>query len=73
LDSLANGLNTTPAYLMGWEKSTERNTKKTELCRTHELKYCSRWIDEISLTMLTDEERTKLFEYAKFLMSIRNK
>lgn len=70
LDSLANALNTTPAYLMGWENSNG-------MCHGHDedivfnIKHIETWRKEFSGCMLTEEESQKLIEYARFLISIR--
>lgn len=70
LDSLANALNTTPAYLMGWENSNG-------WCHGYEedsglkMKHVRTWCDEVGHTILTEEESRKLIEYAKFLISLR--
>lgn len=76
LDSLAKALNTTPAYLMGWENSNS-------ICHGHEniipsvdapeIKYFSEWFTEYGFNQLTDEECKKVIEYTKFLLSMRNK
>ena len=72
LDSLANALNTTPAYLMGWENSNG-------VCHGHErneppeMKYMVKWITEMGLNSLTEDECLKVLEYAKFLVTQRDK
>lgn len=60
LDSLANALNTTPAYLMGWE-NTHGVFENIE----------PKWYDEFELDTFNNEEQQKIIEYAKFLLSIR--
>lgn len=68
LDCLAEALNTTPAYLMGWESVEER------ICGNDaEIEYMERWYKEIGNQLFTSEEHEKLIEYAKFLISLRDK
>lgn len=71
LDSLANALNTTPAYLMGWENSNELNVQKYTEINTSEFKYVPRWFEEFGTNVFNDEEHEKIIEYAKFLLSQR--
>ena len=59
LDSLADALNTTPAYLMGW------TTDNTEVQRVNQ------WNEEFSAELFSDEEYKKIVEYGKFLISQR--
>ena len=66
LDSLAEALNTTPAYLMGWENSSSNYTVH-EAYESLEPK----WYDEFELDSFNNEEREKIIEYARFLLSIR--
>ena len=69
LDSLADALNTTPAYLMGWETQQENiNIGDTDSTETL---YISKWLTEIGTNVLNEEECKKIAEYAKFLLSIR--
>lgn len=65
LDSLASALNTTPAYLMGWENINKTFSKSNE--ETH----MTQWFDEIGNGVLSKEECEKIMEYAKFLLSLR--
>ena len=68
LDSLADALNTTPARLMGWDTNeTYVNTHKPEL------DYMNQWYTETGSVIFTSEEHSKLMEYAKFLLSMRDK
>lgn len=66
LDSLANALNTTPAYLMGWESSNNTYEVRESFTAIE-----PKWYDEIVLDGFNSEEREKLLEYARFLLSIR--
>lgn len=71
LDSLANALNTTPAYLMGWETSENNTYTVYEDTKTTEMEYVSKWITDVGVNMLNEDECKKVMEYAKFLLSIR--
>lgn len=68
LDSLADALNTTPAHLMGWDepRTVTYNSKL-------EMEHFERWHEEIGNHYFSNEEHEKLIEYAKFLISQRNK
>lgn len=68
LDSLAEALNTTPAYLMGWE-TADAHYAIHETSNTIE----SKWHSEFEINAFNTEEREKIMEYAKFLLSIREK
>lgn len=80
LEPLAKALNTTPQYLMGWDKKlsgmrmadgdnesmyfadNERNVKQVAI-----------WHGTFGINAFSDEEFEKLLEYAKFLISLREK
>ena len=70
LDSLAEALNTTPAYLMGWESSSVQYTGYEEINRP-EAEQVSAWFDEFGVNTFNADEHRKLVEYARFLLSIR--
>lgn len=69
LDPLAEALKTTPQFLMGWinidDIESERRTRVTEQSK--------KWNDEFPAGLFTDEEVQKLSEYARFLISQRDK
>lgn len=70
LDSLADALDTTPAYLMGWSDDSEENTQEEELGL--KMKHVEIWRKEFDHSvLLTEEENQKLLEYARFLISQR--
>ena len=71
LDSLANALNTTPAYLMGWSENHVETNSSNEVPTSPEIKYLHKWFAEHDLNSLTEDECNKVLEYAKFLISIR--
>lgn len=71
LDSLAAALNTTPAYLMGWENVSNDVYHGYETINETEAAHVSTWYDEFGDNVFNDEEHQKLIEYAKFLLSIR--
>lgn len=60
--SLAEVLDTTPSFLMGW---TEDDTFTKQQARDI--------VDALPLDLLTDDELEKLVEYAEFLVSQRKK
>lgn len=66
LDSLADALDTTPAYLMGWSDRLYVRNKKFDLG------YMDRWYQEVGHKVFTGDEHAKLMEYAKFLITLRN-
>ncbi len=81
LDPLADALNTTPAYLMGWVSKDFISTRMSEgenesiyysVNKTNVL-HVDRWHKEFGLNPFTDEEHEKLIEYAKFLLFMREK
>ena len=73
LDSLANALNTTPAYLMGWNDS--KNTAYAVIVPNapQDSLYMTRWIDEFGIDAFNEEEYEKVMEYARFILSTRDK
>lgn len=71
LDSLAEALNTTPAYLMGWENPAHNTSVVYENVTPMETEYVSKWITEVGVNMLNEDEYEKVMQYAKFLLSIR--
>ena len=73
LDSLANALNTTPAHLMGWD-NVENNTSEIRMPDSPEDSiYMTKWIDEFGINTFNEEEYKKVVEYARFLLSMRDK
>ena len=72
LDSLANALNTTPAYLMGWSEKYNEKFTNDKATSSPEMTYLYKWFGEYDLNFLTEDECAKVLEYAKFLVSIRN-
>lgn len=71
LDSLAEALNTTPAYLMGWDNSDEGSYIVHETINPVDLDHMSRWMVEVGNNILNEDEYNKVIEYAKFLLSLR--
>lgn len=70
LEPLAIALDTTPQYLMGW---TEELTLSPSDLLTHKdhMDYVKTWYSQFGVSAFTEEERNKIFEYAKFLLSQR--
>ena len=71
LDCLADALNTTPAYILGWTNNTD--THENNKYAKDKLKHLELWCDEFQNEEFSDEEYLKIFEYTRFLISIRNK
>lgn len=72
LDSLADALNTTPAYLMGWENVNQLDYAGYEEINKTEVNQVSMWYREFGSNTFNDEEHQKLIEYGRFLLSMRN-
>lgn len=76
LEPLANALETTPHYLMGWEAPEVLELRIVvdgrELIFTgsenSSLRKIEEWYKAFGFAGLTDEEYDKLFEYTKFLL-----
>lgn len=89
LGPLAKALNTTPAYLMGWDSkpnstmntitdyyrlSTEDLTKGELECEGNvRIERFKIWAKKFDKYVFTDEEHNKLVEYAEFLLYQREK
>lgn len=89
LGPLAKALNTTPAYLMGWDSkpnsmidtitdyyrlSTEDLSKGKVECEDNvRIKRFKVWAKKFDKYVFTDEEHSKLVEYAEFLLHRREK
>lgn len=89
LGPLAKALNTTPAYLMGWDSkpnstintitdyyrlSTEDLTKGELECKDNvRIERFKIWAKKFDKYVFTDEEHSKLVEYAEFLLYQREK
>ena len=73
LDSLAEALNTTPAYLMGWEGVNEVSYIGYNEINERETEQVSMWYNEFGADTFNADEHKKLIEYAKFLLSQRDK
>lgn len=89
LGPLAKALNTTPAYLMGWDSkpnstidtitdyyrlSTEDFSKEELECKGNvRIERFKIWAKKFDKYVFTDEEHSKLVEYAEFLLYQREK
>lgn len=71
LDSLACVLNTTPAYLIGWNEN--ENEVGDRIIGGLNINHIERWNEEFKDEVFTDEEQDKLIEYGKFLLLLRQK
>ena len=85
LNPLAEALDTTPAYLMGWvENENEKEMLSTKISDGKEeavylsaneqyVRHVEAWHKMFGMDPFTDEEHEKLMEYGKFLISMRQK
>ena len=73
LDSLAAALNTTPGYLMGWDVAENNSSFINVPNGPQDSIYMTKWIDEFGTNAFDDEEYEKVMEYARFILSTRNK
>lgn len=78
LEPLTKALDTTPKYLMGWDKKlsgmrmTEGNNELMYFAVSERsVKHVAMWHGAFGMDAFTDEEFEKLLEYGKFLMSLR--
>ena len=80
IESLAKALDTTPQYLMGWDKKlsgmrmTDGDDESMYFAHDERnVKQVAIWHGEFGMDAFTDDEFEKLLEYAKFLISLREK
>lgn len=80
LEPLAKALNTTPQYLMGWDKKLAGmrmadgdNESMYFAVSERSVKHVAIWHGTFGMDAFTDEEFEKLLEYAKFIKSLREK
>lgn len=71
LGSLANALNTTPAYLMGWETHNSNEEKAHYVVNNLDKEYIENLHEEFASELFNREELEKIREYARFLVSLR--
>lgn len=78
IESFAKALDTTPQYLMGWDKKlsgmrmTDGDGESMYFAHDERnVKQVAIWHGEFGMDAFTDDEFEKLLEYAKFLMSLR--
>jgi len=81
LNPLADALDTTPGYLMGWGYKEMLSTKISDgendsiysSMNPSYVKHVEMWNKMFGMDPFTDEEHEKLMEYGKFLISMRGK
>lgn len=80
LEPLAKALNTTPQYLMGWDKQSSGmrmaegdNESMYFSVSEKNVKHVAIWHGTFGMDAFTDEEFEKLLEYAKFIKLLREK
>lgn len=79
LEPLANALETTPQYLMGWDTPEIKEVKivneNVEFIyrgsKKSVMDQVERWYEEFNPQSFTEEEYDKIMEYARFLIYIR--
>ena len=78
IESLAKALDTTPQFLMGWDKKlsgmrmTDGDDESMYFAHDERnVKQVAIWHGEFGMDAFTDDEFEKLLEYAKFLISLR--
>lgn len=79
LEPLANALETTPQYLIGWETQEVKEVKivneNVEFIyrgsKKSVMNQVERWYEEFNPQSFTEEEYEKIMEYARFLIYIR--
>lgn len=78
IESLVKALDTTPQYLMGWDKKlsgmrmTDGDDESMYFAHDERnVKQVAIWHGEFGMDAFTDDEFEKLLEYAKFLISLR--
>ena len=81
LNPLADALDTTPGYLMGWGYKEMLSTKISDgydeaiysSMNASYVKHVEMWNKAFGMDPFTDEEHEKLMEYGRFLISMREK
>lgn len=81
LNPLADALDTTPGYLMGWGYKEMLSTKISDgideavysSMNESYVKHVEMWNKTFGMDPFTDEEHEKLMEYGRFLISQRQK
>lgn len=78
LEPLAKALDTTPQYLMGWDKKLSGmrmadgdNESMYFACDERNVKQVTIWHGTFWINAFSDDEFEKLLEYAKFIVSLR--
>lgn len=71
LDSLADTLNTTPAYLMGWDTTGDVEYNQYYTVNDCERDYIEQIHEEFASRLFNKDELEKIREYARFLISLR--
>ena len=80
IESMAKALDTTPQYLMGWDKKlsgmrmTDGDDESMYFAHDERnVKQVAIWHGTFGMKAFSNEEFEKLMEYAKFLISLREK
>lgn len=71
LEPLADALQTTPAYLIGLDKSEESAIASFASSEGMQLRHMESWHREFANVAFTDEENEELIKFAKYLLFTR--
>lgn len=72
LEPLADALKTTPAYLIGLDRSEESVIASFALSDGMQIRHMEAWHKELGHIEFTDEENTEIINFAKYLLFKRN-
>lgn len=72
LEPLADALQTTPAYLIGLDKSEESVIASFASSEGMQLRHMETWHRELGHISFTDEENAEIIKFAKYLLYCRN-
>lgn len=71
LEPLANALETTPAYLIGLDRSTESVVASFVSSEGMQLRHMEMWHREFGHIEFTDKENDEIIMFAKYLLFLR--
>lgn len=71
LEPMADALQTTPAYLIGLDKTEESVIASFASSEGMQLRHMESWHREFSNVTFTDEENEEIIKFAKYLLFVR--